>query len=217
MPDLIDRSDEAQARYQALVLPHLDRLLGFARRRTRSTAEAEDAVQDACMRAWIGFGSLRDPAKVRPWLYCILRAVLADAGERDGRRPRLVSITRLEDQHESLVGGDDDEVFVEVEGRLNAEVIRAALADIPEDFATAVELHDIDGFKDQEIADILGIPIGTVMSRISRGRRLLAGAVTANQRAWLSSPAAGRDDARDVASIAKERPGVRYARGGTIR
>jgi RNA polymerase sigma-70 factor (ECF subfamily) len=217
MPDLIDRSDEAQARYQALVLPHLDRLLGFARRRTRSTAEAEDAVQDACMRAWIGFGSLRDPAKVRPWLYCILRAVLADAGERDGRRQRLVSITRLEDQHESLVGGDDDEVFVEVEGRLNAEVIRAALADIPEDFATAVELHDIDGFKYQEIADILGIPIGTVMSRISRGRRLLAGAVTANQRAWLSSPAAGRDDARDVASIAKERPGVRYARGGTIR
>jgi len=177
--------EQVQAQFQALVLPHLDRLLGFASRRTRSAAEAEDAVQEACVRAWLGFSGLRDPAKVRPWLYCILRAVLADNCERDGRRQRLVSITRLEDEHEALVGGDDDAVLVEVEGRLTTEVIRAALADIPEDFATAVEMHDIDGFKYQEIAEILGIPIGTVMSRISRGRRLLAGAVAANQGAWL--------------------------------
>ena len=177
--------EQVQAQFQALVLPHLDRLLGFASRRTRSAAEAEDAVQEACVRAWLGFSGLRDPAKVRPWLYCILRAVLADNCERDGRRQRLVSITRLEDEHEALVGGDDDAVLVEVEGRLTTEVIRAALADIPEDFATAVEMHDIDGFKYQEIAEILGIPIGTVMSRISRGRRLLAGAVATNQSAWL--------------------------------
>jgi RNA polymerase sigma-70 factor, ECF subfamily len=177
--------EETQARFQALVLPHLDRLLGFAGRRTRSTAEAEDAVQEACVRAWLGFSGLRDPAKVRPWLYCILRAVLADNCERDGRRQRLVSITRLEDEHEALVGGDDDAVLLEVDARLTGEVVRAALADIPEDFATCVELHDIDGFKYHEIAETLGIPIGTVMNRISRGRRLLAGAVAANQRAWL--------------------------------
>jgi RNA polymerase sigma-70 factor (ECF subfamily) len=177
--------ETAQSEFQALVLPHLDRLLGFASRRTRSLAEAEDAVQEACVRAWLGFSGLRDPAKARPWLYCILRAVLADNCERDGRRQRLVSITRLEEEHESLVGGDDDAVLVEVDARLTGEVVRAALADIPEDFAIAVEMHDIDGFKYQEIADTLGIPIGTVMSRISRGRRLLAGAVAANQRAWL--------------------------------
>ena len=117
--------EQVQAQFQALVLPHLDRLLGFASRRTRSAAEAEDAVQEACVRAWLGFSGLRDPAKVRPWLYCILRAVLADNCERDGRRQRLVSITRLEDEHEALVGGDDDAVLVEVEGRLTTEVIRA--------------------------------------------------------------------------------------------
>jgi RNA polymerase sigma-70 factor, ECF subfamily len=190
--------EETQARFQALVLPHLDRLLGFASRRTRSLAEAEDAVQEACVRAWLGFTGLRDPAKVRPWLYCILRAVLADACERDGRRQRLVSITRLEDEHEALVGGDDDAVLVEVDARLTGEVVRAALADIPEDFAACVELHDIDGFKYHEIAEALGIPIGTVMSRISRGRRLLAGAVAANQRAWLrgAQPAEARRPAR---------------------
>ncbi len=190
--------EDSQARFQALVLPHLDRLLGFAGRRTRSVAEAEDAVQEACVRAWTGFAGLRDPEKVRPWLYCILRAVLADACERDGRRQRLVSITRLEDEHEAMVGGDDDAVLLEVDARLTGEVVRAALADIPEDFAVCVELHDIDGFKYHEIAETLGIPIGTVMSRISRGRRLLAGAVAANQRAWLrgAQPAEARRPVR---------------------
>lgn len=189
---------DAQAHFQALVLPHLDRLYGFARRRTPSAAEAEDAVQEACVRAWIGFGELRDPASTRAWLYRILRSVLSDAAERDGRRQRLVSVTRLEEEHEALIGSERDAVFSEVSSRLTGEVVRAALASIPEDFATPVELHDIDGFRYHEIAEVLSIPIGTVMSRISRGRRLLAGALAAHQRAWLHAPRGRRtaDDAR---------------------
>ncbi len=183
----------AHARFEALVLPHLDRLLGFARRRTGDEAAAEDAVQEACVRAWTAFGELRDPASARAWLYRILRTVLADARERDERRARLVSITRLEDAHESLLAGPDgdaDPVFAEVAARLDGAVVRAALAAVPEDFAVPVELHDIDGLKYQEIADVLGVPIGTVMSRISRGRRLLAGAVALHRRAWLDDGAA---------------------------
>ncbi len=89
------------------------------------------------------------------------------------------------------VGDGDDAVFAEVAARITGEVVRAALGAIPEDFAAPVELHDIDGFKYQEIAEIVGVPIGTVMSRISRGRRLLAGAITANQRTWaLAAPRA---------------------------
>ncbi len=186
-PDF-DSSTDAQVRFQALVLPHLDRLLGFARHRTADLPAAEDAVQEACGRAWVGFAELRDPANARAWLYQILRAVLADARERDGRRQRLVSITRLEAQHEQVVtDGEAGEgpVFAEVAARLDGTVLRAALAAIPEEFAAAVELHDIDGFKYREVADVLGIPIGTVMSRVSRGRRLLAGAVAAHRRAWL--------------------------------
>ncbi len=201
----------AHARFEALVLPHLDRLLGFARRRAGDEAAAEDAVQEACVRAWANFGDLRDPASARAWLYRILRTVLADAQARDDRRARLVSITRLEDAHEALLGGADadaDPVFAEVARRLDSAVVRAALAALPEDFAAPVELHDIDGLKYQEIADVLGVPIGTVMSRISRGRRLLAGAVTVHRRAWLAdappaTPAAragggGRRPATDV-------------------
>ena len=129
-------------------------------------------------------------------LYRILRSVLSDSHEKTGRRRQLVSITRLEDTHEELVATDGDFVFAEVAARIEAETLRAALATIPEDFASAVELHDIDGFKYNEIAEITGIPIGTVMSRISRGRRLLAGAIANNRTAW----------AKGVAAIESEKP-----------
>jgi len=186
------------------VLPHLDRLLAFAARRTTVRADAEDAVQEACGRAWLGLDDLRDPTKVRAWLYRILRGVLSENEERSARRRQLVSITRLEEAHDELVSSDADLVFEEVASRLTGEEVRAALAQLPDDFATVVELHDIDAFKYHEIAEIVGIPIGTVMSRISRGRRLLAGAVVA-----------GRTAARDHGlSLAEERRGSRRGGGG---
>lgn len=178
-----DSLDELHARFNALVLPHLDRLLGFARRRSEDVADAEDAVQDACVRAWLSFGELRDDSLARPWLYRILRSVLSDRYEKSGRRRQLVSISRLEDTHEELVATDGDFVFAEVVARIDGETLRFALATIPEDFASAVELHDIDGFKYSEIAEIVGVPIGTIMSRISRGRRLLAGAIAGRRSA----------------------------------
>jgi RNA polymerase sigma-70 factor (ECF subfamily) len=185
-----DSLDELHARFNALVLPHLDRLLGFARRRTEDEADAEDAVQEACIRAWLSFGDLRDDSLARPWLYRILRSALSDSHEKTGRRRQLVSISRLEDVHEELVATDGDFVFAEVAARIDGETLRTALATIPEDFASAVELHDIDGFKYNEIAEIVGAPIGTVMSRISRGRRLLAGAIANNRAAWTEGVAA---------------------------
>jgi RNA polymerase sigma-70 factor (ECF subfamily) len=168
---------DLRQRFERVILPHLDRLLAFATRRCDSDADAEDAVQDACDRAWLGFADLRDDANARAWIYRILRTVLADMREKTGRRQQLVFITRLEDAHDELIGGEPDAVFTEVVARLDAEALRRALREIPEDFAAAVELHDIDGFKYAEIADIVGVPIGTVMSRISRGRKLLAGAI----------------------------------------
>ena len=197
MPASASSIDDQHARFQALVLPHLDRLLRFAQRRTSSTGDAEDAVQDTCVKAWLSFGDLRDAEKARPWLYRILRGVLSDVGEKTERRRQLVDITRLEAAHEELIGGDTDLVFSEVAARLDSEMLARALSLIPEDFATAVELHDIDGFKYHEIAEIAGIPIGTVMSRISRGRRLLAGTIVANRRTWgLGTGDAVRPSAR---------------------
>jgi RNA polymerase sigma-70 factor, ECF subfamily len=181
-----------EARFHALVLPHLDRMLGFAKRRTECDGDAEDAVQEACIRAWTAFGDLRDETRTRAWLYRILRGVLSDAGEKMVRRRGLVSMTRLDDAREELLSSDDDGVFAEVVARINGEQLHSALALIPQDFATAVELHDIDGFKYHEIADIVGVPLGTVMSRISRGRRLLAETIVAHRKAWaLGTPPSG--------------------------
>ena len=167
-------------------------------------ADAEDAVQEACGRAWLGLDDLRDPTRVRAWLYRILRSVLSESEERTARRHQLVSITRLEEAHDELVSSDDDMVFEEVAARLTGEEVHAALQQLPDDFSTVVELHDIDGFKYQEIAEILGIPIGTVMSRISRGRRLLAGAVVA-----------ARSASKDTGALQERRSGRRDNSGRT--
>lgn len=175
---------QAEARFHALVLPHLDRMLGFAKRRTPSGGDAEDAVQEACVRAWTALGDLREDAKTRAWLYRILRGVLSDAGEKMARRTALVSMTRLDDVHEDLMASGDDGVFAEVAARIDGEQLHEALSLIPQDFAIAVELHDIDGFKYHEIADIVDVPLGTVMSRIARGRRLLAATIASNRKVW---------------------------------
>ena len=174
----------AEARFHALVLPHLDRMLGFAKRRTPTPSDAEDAVQEACVRAWTAFGDLRDDTKTRAWLYRILRGVLSDAGEKLARRSALVSMTRLDDVHEELLASHTDSVFSEVAARIDSEQLGEALGLIPRDFAIAVELHDIDGFKYHEIADIVDVPLGTVMSRIARGRRLLAATIASNRKLW---------------------------------
>lgn len=170
---------DAQLRFQRLIEPHLGPLLRFARRRTAGLSDAEDAVQEACLRAWLSFATLRDEAKIRPWLYRILRTVLSDALERDGRRQRLAGMTALEDVPEAVLASEDDAVFAEVVSRLSSEAVYVALAALPPDFAVAVEMHDIDGLKYHEIAEALEVPLGTVMSRISRGRQLLARAVGA--------------------------------------
>ena len=179
--------DEVQRRFQALVEPHLGALLRFAGRRTATLSDAEDALQETCLRAWMAFADLREVAKVRAWLYRILRTVLSDGLVRDTRRLRLGSTTPLDDVPEEDLAGESDAVFTEVLARLSSEAVHDALAAIPEDFATAVEMHDIDGMKYHEIAESLDVPIGTVMSRISRGRKLLARAVVTRQSARAPS------------------------------
>lgn len=173
-----------QDRFESLVLPHLDRLLGFALRRTVARSDAEDIVQEMCVRAWQAFDELRDVSRIRPWLFRILRTVISDELTRAKRRQRLVPISRLEDVHETQVATDKEGVFADLVARIDVDMLCGALQEIPDDFASVIELHDLEGFKYQEIAEMLEIPIGTVMSRISRGRRLLAGVIAERHAEW---------------------------------
>lgn len=178
MPITETADDDAQRRFQELVERHLGSLLRFARRRSATVSDAEDAVQEACLRAWTAFADLRDESKVRAWLYRILRTVLSDGLARDGRRLRLAATMPIDDVTETELASEADVVFAEVAARLSRAAVHDALATLPPDFAAVVEMHDIDGLKYHEIAEALEVPVGTVMSRLSRGRRMLAHAVS---------------------------------------
>lgn len=161
--------------FEALTLPHLPRLLRIAA--CYGESEAEDCVQETYLRAWVAFDQLRDPAAVFSWLVRILRGVAFERRRSQSRRQKLVYITELEAAHEERVASDEPRPLDLLLARAESRRLREALGTIPERFAEAVELHDLDGLTYHEIAKVTSLAIGTVMSRISRGRRLLAEAL----------------------------------------
>lgn len=175
-------------RFEALVLPHLDELLAFARGQVRTDADAEDVVQEACARAWQGFAGLREDGRARAWLFRILRRVVIDQRAQESRRS--VEVAPLEAAHERVLESPDPGPFEHLLARLSHERVRDALDRIPEEFAMAVALCDIAGFRYREVAEILEVPVGTVMSRIHRGRKLLAGWVVAEGDGAAAKPVA---------------------------
>ncbi|MFL5310318.1 MAG: sigma-70 family RNA polymerase sigma factor [Myxococcales bacterium] len=168
------KAEPKRARFQAATLPHLDRLVALASR-WGDGHEAEDYVQETYARALAAFDQLRNADAAFPWLCQILRSVANERRRTGARRQGLVFITELESAHEEMVASDLPSPLDELLANLQAGELREALRSIPEEFAEAVELHDVHGLKYREIAQVTSVPIGTVMSRISRGRRLLAG------------------------------------------
>ena len=169
-----------QARFQALIQPHLGRLLRFTCRRVREAADAEDVVQEACTRAWVGFAELRDEAFALPWLYRILRSSLSDFHDKQDRRERLAPTLTLEASHD-VAGDSVPGPLEELIASASTERIHELIRMLPEEFALAIELHDLEGLRYRDIAVTTGVPIGTVMSRISRGRKLLAALIVMNE------------------------------------
>jgi len=159
--------------------PHLDQLLRFAGRRLRNPADAEDVVQEACTKAWIAFADLRDDALILPWLYRILRSTLSDHFSRQTRREQLAPTLTLDSAGDAA---DDQEPgpLEELIASASTERIYELLRMLPEEFALAIELHDLEGFRYVDVAHRTGVPLGTVMSRIYRGRKLLAALILMN-------------------------------------
>jgi RNA polymerase sigma-70 factor, ECF subfamily len=152
-----------QERFEAEALPHLKSLYGTAYRMTRNAHDAEDLVQETFLRAYRAFEGFTPGTNIRAWLYTILYRVRTDAFRRAGRSPRTVELMdegpSVPAPQEALAAGGE-------------EIVRA-LDKLPEPFRSAVVLRDVEDFSYQEIARILDVPIGTVMSRIHRGRGLL--------------------------------------------
>jgi RNA polymerase sigma-70 factor (ECF subfamily) len=158
-------------RFEREALPHMRSLYGTAYRLTRNAADAEDLVQETFLRAYRAFEGYTPDTNVRAWLYTILYRVRADHYRRAGRSPQTVE---LEGEGPGVAPAQD-ELF-----RGQEEVARALHA-LPECFRSAVVLRDMQEFSYEEIARMLEIPIGTVMSRIHRGRALLRRALAPQQ------------------------------------
>ena len=166
-----------QATFAAQAMPFMDSLYGAALRMTRSKADAEDLVQETYLKAYRGFERFEEGTNLKAWLYRILTNTYINIYRAKKRRPDETDLGEVEDLYlyrrlgglEAATKGRSAEdelldLFTESE-------IKDALEALPESFRMAVLLADVEGFAYKEIAEILDIPIGTVMSRLHRGRK----------------------------------------------
>jgi RNA polymerase sigma-70 factor, ECF subfamily len=170
--------DEAaqRARFERDVLPLLPNLYGAALRLTRNPQDAEDLVQEAYLRAYRGFSGFQEGTNLRAWMYRILTNTFINTYRKKQRQPQTVADEDIEDWYlYDKLGESGVEASAETEvlEKIPDEDVQRALEDLPENFRMAVLLADVEGFSYKEIAEILGIPIGTVMSRLHRGRKAL--------------------------------------------
>lgn len=162
--------------FEEVALVHMDALYRLALRLTRSRAEADDVVQETYLRAYRSFDRFNPGTNCRAWLFTILRNAFLNR-LRAGRREVLeADVEEREPPRERTAGleSSPEEMFFQTV--LHGDIDRALNA-LPLAFREAVILADLEGLSYREVAEVLGCPIGTVMSRLSRGRRLLRAAL----------------------------------------
>ena len=171
-----ESAEQRRKRFEADALQYMNQLYSAALRYTKNPADAQDLVQDTYAKAYVSFHQFEPGTNLKAWLYRILTTTFINTYRKDQRRPQL-SDKELEDwqiadasSHTSDQGKSAEDVALE---NLPDSDIKRALAEIPEEFRIAVYLADVEGFSYKEIAEIVGSPAGTVMSRLHRGRKQL--------------------------------------------
>jgi len=175
---IVDAGSDSR-RFEELTLPHLAGLYRFALKLTGNTAAAEDLVQETYLRALRSFPSLRDEAAARSWLFQILSRLVTDRHRVAGREVPLPPPEELDRfSLYDLISEEDplpysDRLHEDFLGQFRDEEVRAALLALPEVFRVPLVLLYTEGLTYRELADVLGCPVGTVMSRLHRARKIL--------------------------------------------
>lgn len=166
-----------EACFERDAMPVLGQLYGAALRLTGNRADAEDLVQETCLKAYVGFGSLDAGSNLRAWVYRILTNNYIDGCRRRQRRPAQHLTEAITDwqivRSAAHLSTGLRSAEAEALDRLQDGDVLAALRELSEDFRMAVYLADVEGLAYKEIADLMGTPVGTVVSRLHRGRRQL--------------------------------------------
>jgi RNA polymerase sigma-70 factor, ECF subfamily len=178
-------NDARRKEFQSKALPLLNEVYGVALRMTRNPQAAEDLVSEAYARAWKALDQFTPGTNIRAWLYRIMTNAYINHFRKKHREPEKVSLDaydRIEDFHlfnrvSSEAGPASPDPFDSVVGRLTNEKFEKALGRLPDEYRAAVILYDLEGLSYQEVADALQVPLGTVRSRLARGRKILQSAL----------------------------------------
>jgi len=175
--EISETTAERRLRFEREALPFMDQLYAAAMRMTRNPQDAGDLVQETFIKAFQAFDQFQPGTNLKAWLYRIQTNTFINIYRKKQRDPYQGSIDELEEWQlggaESATASHSRSAEAEAIDHLPDSDVKDALQSIPEDFRLAVYLADVEGFAYQEIADIMKTPVGTVMSRLHRGRKLL--------------------------------------------